>query len=368
MRLTSIRPLAGAAIVLALGAVGGLANAAPDVPDVQERAALQSARAASGALLAVARAGKRLVSVGERGIVLLSDDDGSTWRQAKVPVSVSLTNVRFVTEKKGWAVGHSGAVLHSTDGGENWVRQLGGAQVAALVLEAVRAKATRQGGEAARKELAEAERLVADGPDKPFLDVHFADENHGLVVGAYGLAFATQDGGKHWQPWSDRIPNPQGRHLYSIHTSGNTLFVAGEQGALFRSADAGSSFVSVKTPYQGTYFGAIGGANGELVVFGLRGNAYWSGDGGERWQKVESESPTSLTGGVRLADGTLVLVDQAGQVLQSRDGGRTFRRLAVPNPTPASGIAQAADGALILSGMRGVRRVAFNAAVGQGKP
>ena len=158
------------------------------------------------------------------------------------------------------------------------------------------------------------------------------------IVGAYGLAFATHDGGKHWQPWSDRIPNPQGRHLYTIHTSGNTLFVAGEQGALFRSADAGSSFVSVKTPYQGTYFGAIGGANGELVVFGLRGNVYWSGDAGERWQKVDSESPTSLTGGVRLADGTLVLVDQSGQALQSRDGGRTFRRAVSPHvPTPTPG-------------------------------
>ncbi len=114
--------------------------------------------------------------------------------------------------------------------------------------------------DANRKELAEAERLVADGPDKPFFDVHFHDENNGVVVGAYGLAFATQDGGKRWLPWSDRIPNPQGRHLYSIHTSGNTWFIAGEQGALFRSADGGSSFVSVKTPYTGTYFGALGGA------------------------------------------------------------------------------------------------------------
>ena len=97
-------------------------------------------------------------------------------------------------------MGHGGVVLHSADGGETWVRQLGGAQVATMVVEAVRAKAARQGGEAIRKELAEAERLVADGPDKPFLDVHFFDENRGLVVGAYGLAFVTDDGGKRWQP------------------------------------------------------------------------------------------------------------------------------------------------------------------------
>jgi len=356
MQLTSILSPA-AAILSTCGLAGGPASAAPDVPDVLERPAIESARSSTRALLAVSRAGKRLVSVGERGIILLSDDNGTTWHQAKVPVSVSLTNVRFATDAKGWTVGHSGVVLHSADGGETWARQLSGAQAAAMVLDAVRAKASRQGVEAVRKELAEAERLVADGPDKPFLDVYFSDENHGLVVGAYGLAFATEDGGEHWQPWSDRIPNPQGRHLYSIHASGNELFVAGEQGALFRSTDGGNSFANVNTPYSGTYFGALGGATGELLVFGLRGNAYRSCDAGESWQKVESGSHASLTSGVRLSDGTVLLVDQAGEVLQSRDRGRSFRRLSLSNALPASGIVEAADGALILSGMRGMARV-----------
>ncbi|WP_430515935.1 WD40/YVTN/BNR-like repeat-containing protein, partial [Pseudomonas fluorescens] len=61
-----------------------------------DQAALQSAKAAHSVLLAVTRAGERLVAVGERGIVLLSDDSGVSWRQAKVPVSVSLTAVQFV--------------------------------------------------------------------------------------------------------------------------------------------------------------------------------------------------------------------------------------------------------------------------------
>jgi hypothetical protein len=37
----------------------------------------------------------------------------------------------------------------------------------------------------------EAEGLVQDGPDKPFLGLHFADAKRGWVVGAYGLALAT---------------------------------------------------------------------------------------------------------------------------------------------------------------------------------
>lgn len=359
MQLTSILPwlgASGAAGLLTGLLVCGPANAAPDA---LERPAMESARASNRMLLAVTRAGQRLVSVGERGIILLSDDNGNTWRQAKVPVSVSLTNVRFVTATKGWAVGHSGVVLHSADGGDTWARQLDGAQAAALVLDMAKAKAA-QGGETAGKQLAEAERLKAEGPDKPFLDVYFSDEKHGLIIGAYGLAFATEDGGQHWQAWSDRIPNPQGKHLYSIHSSGNELFIAGEQGALFRSSDGGKSFAKVNTPYSGSYFGVLAGSKGELVVFGLRGNVYWSGDAGASWQKVDSGSPANLTDGVRLSDGTLLLVDQAGQVLQSSDQGRSFRRLPLADATPASGVAQAADGSLIISGVRGMKRMTLS--------
>src|SRR5690349_8937389 len=41
--------------------------------------------AAKSLLLDVARAGSRLVAVGDRGHVLLSDDEGGTWRQVIVP-------------------------------------------------------------------------------------------------------------------------------------------------------------------------------------------------------------------------------------------------------------------------------------------
>ena len=72
------------------------------------------------------------LAVGERGIVLLSDDSGMTWRQARVPVSVSLTAVQFVDAEQGWAVGHLGVVLHTEDGGETWHKQLDGERACLL--------------------------------------------------------------------------------------------------------------------------------------------------------------------------------------------------------------------------------------------
>src|SRR5512134_1715805 len=88
------------------------AFAAPQAPvgPALERPALASRHAQRSVLLGAAQAGARLVAVGERGIVLLSDDEGAHWEQVPVPVSVSLTAVRFADERLGWAVGHGGVV------------------------------------------------------------------------------------------------------------------------------------------------------------------------------------------------------------------------------------------------------------------
>ncbi|VVM75351.1 hypothetical protein PS619_02020 [Pseudomonas fluorescens] len=108
------------------------------VGDVLHTPAMRAPQARQAVLLDLARAGARLVAVGERGIVLLSDDNGINWRQAQVPVSVSLTAVQFVDANTGWAVGHAGAVLVSHDGGENWELQLDGNRAAQLELHGAR--------------------------------------------------------------------------------------------------------------------------------------------------------------------------------------------------------------------------------------
>ena len=90
-----------------------------------------------------------------------------------------------------------------------------------------------------RRKIAQAQQLVDDGPDKPMLDLLFLDAKNGLVVGAYGLAFVTHDGGLSWQSIRSRIDNPNGLHLYSIERVGADLFVAGEQGTLLRQVTRG---------------------------------------------------------------------------------------------------------------------------------
>jgi photosystem II stability/assembly factor-like uncharacterized protein len=332
-------------------------------PDVLERPALFSARASDSVLLAVTRANQRLLAVGERGIVLFSDDGATSWQQARVPISATLTAIQFVTEKKGWAVGHSGAVLRTEDGGAHWVKQLDGNQAAQLMLEDAQKNAMEHDDDQARRRLSEAQRLLREGPDKPFFDIWFVDEKRGFIVGAFGLFFATQDGGKTWLPWRAHIENPTDKHLYCIRSLGGSLYLVGEEGALYRSTDAGRTFIGINTPYRGSWFGVIPLEKQYVIAYGLRGNAYWSQDAGQHWRKIDTGTQAALTAGMVLSDGSVVLASQAGEVLRSIDFGRSFKALAVARPFPFSGVAQAANGDLVLSGARGISRVSIRQAI-----
>lgn len=295
------------ALVMACAAwVGGL-QAAP-VGAALDRPAVLTRRAPQAVLQAATAAGSRLVAVGERGIVLLSDDNGTSWRQAPTPTSVGLTAVQFVDAEHGWAVGHGGVVLHTQDGGRTWQKQFDGVQVAQSMLTAAEAAGDE-------RSLTEARRWVDDGPDKPFLALHFFDRQTGWVVGAFNLAFFTADGGVTWQSVSARLDNPKQLHLYALRVQGDVMLLAGEQGLVLLSRDRGQTFQRLSTPYRGSFFTAEIAGDGDFVVAGLRGNAWRSRDGGGSWRELPGGPRVNITGSARSAAGQVMLASQAGLLL-----------------------------------------------------
>ena len=116
-----MRKLIGAA---ALGCGIALAAwAAPDA-DILPAAGPMAATTMQRLLLVDAeRFGKRIVAVGDRGYIVISDDHGKTWRRAKSPAAPLLTGVDFLDDQLGIAVGHDSVILASRDGGETWTQQ-----------------------------------------------------------------------------------------------------------------------------------------------------------------------------------------------------------------------------------------------------
>lgn len=314
--------------------------------------AVQDVFRQDAALVAVASAGTALVAVGERGTIVRADAAAGPWRRVVAPTDVTLTAVRFATPLKGWAIGHAGVVLATTDGGKTWSRQLDGRAAARLVMAAA-GPADNAATEAQRRQRELARQLVDDGPDKPFLDLHVFDESTVMVVGAYNLALRTTDGGRHWVPWQDRIPNPKSLHLYGVAGVGHDVYIAGEQGTLLHSADGGESFTALTSPYGGTFFGVLALEDGSVIAYGLRGNAYRSADRGASWSKLMLDTTASVTGAARLDGGRVALVTQAGELFVSRRGQpAVFGKAESDRPQPLAGAVQQ-GGRLVLVGVRG---------------
>ena len=307
-------------------------------------------------MLALAAAGHRTLAAGERGLVLYSDDCGTRWTQASVPVSMTLTALQFVDPRQGFAVGHGGVVLASRDGGENWTRQLDGRRIAQLALAAAKQKAAADGA-AADGQLADAERLVADGPDKPLLAMHFWTAERGIVVGAYGIALTTHDGGEHRNWIADRIPNPKGLHLYGQWVDGDQLVIVGEQGFAVRSNDGGGHFEALKTPYAGSYFGVTGlpgAASAELLVYGLRGHAYRSPvKGAAAFEPLNVGTEASVLSVLPVSADEALAFDADGQIF---DVHAAANRSMLVGSSPVGPVLAAvpACGGTVVAGMRGL--------------
>ncbi|MBK5356631.1 glycosyl hydrolase [Pseudomonas sp. TH41] len=342
------------ALGITLALLQGLTQAASYV-DVLDLPAKASALAVRSPLLGAARAGERLIVVGQRGHILYSDDSGKDWQQAAVPVSADLNAVNFPSATQGWAVGNDGVVLHTSDAGVTWNKQLDGRQIGALLVKHYRALATREpANEHWAKLAADGERLVEEGADKPLLDVWFANEKVGFVVGVFNLILRTEDGGEHWVPFQDRTDNTQGLHLNAIASTGDALYIVGEQGLLLKWDEAGQRFVVLESPYQGSFFGVIG-RPGEVLVYGLRGHVFRSIDGGSSWTPLSTGLQVSITAATVDAKGRYLLFSQAGQMLVRGDDSTRLTLVPQQNLSPSAGATRAPDGSLVLVGSRGAR-------------
>ncbi|MEQ8263499.1 YCF48-related protein [Pseudohaliea sp.] len=356
----------------AAGALLSLALAASAAEDFAFLPAPPVPEPAEAVLTGLALAGDRLVAVGERGLVALSED-GERWRQAQTPVSVLLTAVTFADAEHGWAVGHGGVVLGTDDGGESWTLQLDGREVnrqfqrfAADRVEAREAaldalpeddpdrEDAEYALEDARFALEDAEAALETGPVDPFLDVLFLDQRRGFALGAYGHLFRTGDGGESWRIAIDGLDNPGRYHYYDLHERDGVLYLCGEAGLLFVSRDDGASWERIEGLYEGSFFG-LANRGGGVIAFGLRGNVFASDDGGRSWERLPLPPGPSLYGGTALAGNEALLVGAGGAVLRLAADGEV-RRLGHPDRDTFSDALPVGD-RVYLAGMGGIARL-----------
>lgn len=368
------RVLKTTALGLTLGAQAFLPAQAYE--DILDTPSMMSELADEYLLLDVESLGNRLVAVGARGHIIYSDDRGANWTQAEVPVSVLLTAVDFVNDRTGWAVGHSGVILKSTDAGETWRKQFdGNAANASIIsqaeayleqLEVELASATEDQAADLEYAVEDAQYAVEDaqldaeiGAAKPFLDVKFINENQGFAVGAYGFLFATRDGGATWQNYGNRLDNLDRFHLNTIEQlAGGTLLIAGEAGVMFVSRDDGNSWDVLDSPYDGSFFGVLAlYEDDHALAFGLRGNLFRTEDGGDSWKTLDSGTESTLMSAAFDGNRKVSITGNGGVVLLSDDGGKNFEAFIREDRLGYTDLTYVTRQRLALIGEAGVRLV-----------
>jgi photosystem II stability/assembly factor-like uncharacterized protein len=280
----------------------------PLAPHVLERLLLVDAE----------RFGNRIVAVGDRGYIVISDDFGKSWRRARSPPEPLLTALDFLDDRSAIAVGHDAAILVTNDGGESWTQAFSAPQ---------------------------------DG--RPLLDVMYVKKDFAVAVGAYAAYYESTDAGKTWT--ARKIINDD-KHFNAIVELGEgRLVILGEAGTILASSDWGKTWAPVPSPYKGSFFGGVVAGDGALIAFGMRGRIYRSKDKGASWTAVDNASNATLMGGEKLPDGSIVLAGAQGTALVSRDNGASFVPIQTGTTRALSKPIQGEDGTVLLLGEGGSR-------------
>ncbi len=256
------------------------------------------------------------VIVGARGRVLVSHPKyKNLWSPRDSGTKELLTCVSFVDDRRGWAAGHGGVIVHTADGGETWRIQ-----------------------------------RESSPENQPLLDIQFLSPMVGYACGAYDTFLGTTDGGKNWTlsaPGSDNIYN--GLAFLDERTG----YLVGEFGTVLETTDGGKSWEQHDLGgFEGSLFGITLLSPKEILVYGIAGKVLRSGDGGLHWVDVSADQNKSLFRGAAHG-GDVVLVGASGTLLVSTDGGKTFLKRVDKDFTAFAGVCPHPGEGFVCVGERG---------------
>jgi photosystem II stability/assembly factor-like uncharacterized protein len=245
---------------------------------------------------------------GTTAAIAYTADDGATWTAvATASITPSTEFLQGVclgngTTKSWWAVGGS-VILHgSGNSPTTWAQQGSGATAGATL-----------------------EGCVA------------TDSTHAWAFGTNGSVFVTTDGTN----WAGVTTPPATTATLNdgAHSSGSALTLVGDQGAIFRSTNGGSSFTAEKMGPQDPLTTAYGVAPGNVYAVGPMGTIYHTADDGMTWSKLAAPSATGTTAlltGVWGSSATDVYAVGANGTIVHSTNGTTFNKYTGTGAPPTT--------------------------------
>jgi photosystem II stability/assembly factor-like uncharacterized protein len=258
-------------------------------------------------------------------IVRCPPTDEPAWTSQTSGTAKSLYGVSFSDANTGTAVGETGAIHRTTDGGETWQHQTSGTTqhlMDVYMSSALTGTAVGFGGTILRTENGGDTWLPqTSGTTRSLHDVCFTDPANGTVVGSGGTILTTADGGISWMQQNTGSNASLFGVFFCDSLSG---YAVGNSGKILRTEDGGDlwttqpggSTVQLRSvffcdPQQGWIAG-----EGGLILH--------TADGGTNWQQ-QATSTQSWLGAVSFADAvTGFATGGGGVILRTGDGGTSW--------------------------------------------
>jgi photosystem II stability/assembly factor-like uncharacterized protein len=267
----------------------------------------------------------------------------------------TLNDVHFHDAAHAWAVGNLGTILHSTDGGETWVRQTSGTDAclqSVYFIDHERGFAaggnaqgvgvlltTADGGETWEK---------VSNPHAGWLyDVWFDDARKGWLAGEAtstapsGLQFTVNGVGR-FQPLSGATTGTMRSAAFSHFGKGVAV---GQDGDVVTLRGVGVANFGRAVDHHGALHGAAYVGTSRICLVGDDGAVFLSVDAGRNWQAVTSPVRPGLRDVVDLQSVCFADPDQAwavgrigGYLLHSVDGGATWQVRLLGASTGGAGL------------------------------
>lgn len=288
-------------------------------------------------------------------ITASTDIVAQNWGPAHGAVTVNnLNDVQFVTDQIVYAVGNSGTVIKSTDGGNTWSDISFGETRNFTSLYFFDENTGyvggpfNTGGGGSTEMLAKTTdggatwEVISSFDFDDFNDMEFLDDQTGWVASADGKVLHTTDGGGNW---SSR--NAGSEDLFDFHVQNDsTYWVAGEYGSLYNSVDSGDTWnlaVDIDTlgltRFSDSFYGVeflnddVGFAVGQTYDGGDIAFVLKTTDGGQSWIRLTTHQFEYIVRDIEIGEnGEIILAggkEQYGEtesnaVYISEDEGQTW--------------------------------------------
>ena len=189
-----------------------------------------------------------------------------------------------------WLVGNDGKIIHSTNNGQSWQRQISNVDYHLQDISAwnkQQAVAVGNEGVVLRTEDAGKHWSKVDVPRSEIFNkqirVKTYSDGKAVSVGAMGSVLLSEDYGKNWQ----RIAKEEDITWADVTIKGDEIWLVGEFGFIRVSSDNGATWKEINSPVKSSLSGIDFSNDQHGVAVGLDGVVLTTSDSGRNWNQVD---------------------------------------------------------------------------------